>query len=531
MNIYTISFLIMLVFTVFKNYKYIHMLQHNLYNENNLYFKWVSNNIKDVFISLDILSFIFIIIAYILNNKLSGYLVFIALVFYYLDIVHEINNPKNINIKPLVVTKRVKRLIMTLSILYLLPIIVYLKNRDNGLLLVTIESIIIYLSFIMVLMAKIINKPLEKIVYRLDKEKALQKLDSMKKLKVVGITGSFGKNSCMNIVNDMLNDKYVTRNTVRNLNTEYALTMTINKYLDVYDQIFIASIGTYKENEINKICDFIKPKYGIITYIDLNNVESFYDYKNIIEENFKLIESLPNSGIAILNMDDNNQVTYNIKNNCKKIWIGIDNEKADIRAINIRYDYNGTKFDIIYNGKVYKFETRLLGKYNIYNILASIALGLELDITMDELVKMVKRIHVTKNKLEIKEYDYMYQINDICNTNPNGVKVALDVLYNMPGSKVVVTSGLDNKHLNYMFGNEIAKGNIDKVILIDVDKTRKIFDSLIENGYDKEKIDIVGSVNDAYNLLETFKFTKKMYVLFENNLKDSYNINRKKELR
>ena len=56
MNIYTISFLIILIFNVIKNKKSLHMLQQNLYNENNRYMKWIKRNLKTVFVSLDFIS-------------------------------------------------------------------------------------------------------------------------------------------------------------------------------------------------------------------------------------------------------------------------------------------------------------------------------------------------------------------------------------------------------------------------------------------------------------------------------------------
>ena len=57
MNIYTITFIVMMIFTIIKNKKSLHMLQQNLYNENNRYLKWLKRNSKQVFISLDLLSF------------------------------------------------------------------------------------------------------------------------------------------------------------------------------------------------------------------------------------------------------------------------------------------------------------------------------------------------------------------------------------------------------------------------------------------------------------------------------------------
>ena len=530
MNIYTISFLIILIFNVIKNKKSLHMLQQNLYNENNRYMKWIKRNLKTVFVSLDFISLILIAIAYLLDNELSFFLVIIALVLYGLESIRILNNRKTEQVKkPLVITKRVRRLIFTLTILFVLPIIVYFVNRHNGYLMLLIEAAITYFSYFIVEIAKIINTPVEKFVYKYYETKAKNKLKSMTNLKVVGITGSYGKTSSKNILNDILNIKFISRPTPRNLNTEYGLMITINNHLDKFDDVFIAEMGAYKRGEIKTLCDMVHPKYGILTRIGLAHLETFGSPENIVKTKFELIESLPDDGVAVLNRDDPKQVSYQIKSKCKKVWIGIDEKDVDVRACDIECNHKGSKFNVIFKSddKKYPFETKLLGNHNIYNILAGIALGREFGITIKELQQGVRKVRPVESRLELRNYGYMYLINDAYNSNPVGAKVALDVLNMMPGMKVVVTPGMTElgekeDELNHIFGTQIASV-ADYVILVGEKKTRPIFEGLNECGYDKDKLFIVNSVYDAYNLLQTLKKKEDMYALFENDLPDTYN--------
>ena len=530
MNIYTISFLLILIFNIFKNKKSLHMLQQNLYNENNRYIKWIGKNLVTVFGTLDLISFIIIVFAYLLNNKMSNILIIIALIIYILEIVRIQNNRKLEQVKkPLIITKRIKRLIFTITILFILPIIIYLLNHENGLLMLVIESVITYLSYLIVWFAKIINKPVEKFVYKYYETQAKSKLKNMNNLKVIGITGSYGKTSSKNILNDILNIKFITRPTPKNLNTEYGLMITINNHLDKFDDIFIAEMGAYKQGEIKTLCDMVHPKYGILTRIGLAHLETFGSSENIVKTKFELIESLPEDGVAVLNKDDPKQVSYKIKSKCKKIWIGIDNEDVDVKATDITYDYKGSKFNVIFKGdnKKYPFETKLLGNHNIYNILAGIALGKELGISIKELEQGVRKVRPIEARLELRNYGYMYQINDAYNSNPVGASNALDVLSMMPGTKIVVTPGMTElgekeNELNHIFGTQIAKV-ADYVILVGEKKTRPIFEGLNESGYNQEKLFIVNSVYDAYNLLQTIKTKDDIYALFENDLPDTYN--------
>ena len=111
----------------------------------------------------------------------------------------------------------------------------------------------------------------------------------------------------------------------------------------------------------------------------------------------------------------------------------------------------------------------------------------------------------------------MYQMKDF-SVSTIGVKDALDTLKMMPGIKVVVTKEMNEidgniKEFNHMLGNRIADIS-DYIILVDEKKSRLVFEGIQESGYDKEKLFIVNDISDAYNLLQSFKSKKDMYVLF-----------------
>ena len=260
-----------------------------------------------------------------------------------------------------------------------------------------------YLNYFVVLIANRINMPIEKLVYFYYLNKAKTKLASMPNLKIIGITGSYGKTTSKNILNDILSTEFNTLASPLNYNTPYGLMRTVNNYLDKFTDIFIAEMSTSKKGDIRKLAKIFKPQYAILTKIGVAHLETLGSQENIQKEKFSLIESLPENGIAVLNKDDEWQVNYKIKNNCRVIWVGIDND-ADIRATNIKLSHEGSTFDCIIKGQKYHFTTKLLGKTNIYNILAAIALGVEFGIENDKLEMAVRRVKPTEHRLELKKY-------------------------------------------------------------------------------------------------------------------------------
>ena len=530
--------LVAILAIIVKSKKSLHMLQQNLYNENNRYVKWVVNNSNNFF-SLEILIVLIASLAnvfFVNNDTISLILNIITIILYLIYIVKFKNNLKNEQVKkPLVITARVKRLIATTIILHLIPIILIIIYRDNLLIshfFIFIFVLFVYLNTFAILLANFINKyTLEKYVYHHFKSMAVKKLKSMSNLKVIGITGSYGKTSSKNILADILNIKYATLPTPRNLNTPYGLIITINNHLDKFTDVFIAEMGAYVRGEIKELCDLVHPKYGILTRIGTAHLESFGSEENIQKTKFELIESLPLDGIGVLNKDDPKQVSYKLKNKCTILWIKKKKKDVDVRATDIKCSSVGTTFNVIFKNdkKKYEFETKLLGKHNVYNILAGLALGREFGISISKLQQAVRNVKQVEHRLELKKMGYFYQIDDAYNSNPVGAKSALEVLSMMPGLKVVVTPGMielgdKEKQLNKEFGKQIAIiSKADYVVLIGEKRTKPIKEGLKEAKYNMDNLIVYNDVKEAYNFIRGIKTKKEIYALFENDLPDTYN--------
>ncbi len=530
MNFFLICYFCILFYNLIKGKKAMHMLQQNLYNENNRYIKWIDKNLTTAYVHLDILTIVLFLYATLLKNQYSNLLIIAGLALYIIDSYFIIQRGKNEQVKkPLVITARVKRLIVTSLILFLLPAFLYFTNSEHLYLSLLFASIFTTFNYSVILLAKIINTPIERLVYLKFYRMAEDKLASMDHLKVVGITGSYGKTSSKNILASILNVRYITRPTPRNLNTEYGLMITINNHLDKFDEVLIAEMGAYKRGEIKTLCDMVHPKYGILTKIGTAHLETFGSEENIQKTKFELIESLPEDGVAILNKDDEKQRTYKLQNKVEVIWIGILEKDADVVATNIKTTYKGSTFDIKFkkDKKSYPFETKLLGRNNIYNILSGIALGKRLGMSIEELQQGVRKIKSIEHRLELKQIGNIYMIDDAYNSNPEGAKVALEVLDMMKGTKVVVTPGMielgdKQDEYNKEFGKNIASV-ADYVILIGEKMTKPIYEGLIEKKYKKDKIYIFNDVKEAFPLIEKLKGKSDIYALFENDLPDNYN--------
>lgn len=529
--IFVISLLPFFVLLAYDFKKSLHMAQQNLYNDDNRFLKWTLKNFKQFKNSFKCsivatITFLILIIFKLESRFLiSIYFFAVSLIILMLKIKENTSNDTKIKLK---VTARVKRLILTNGILFLIFLFLIYNIKDNNLRYLLLFVYDLLINFIIII-SIIINKPVEKMVYYSYRNKAEKKLSSMKNLKVIGITGSYGKTSSKNILSDILNVKYNALPSPKNFNTPYGLIMTVNNYLDKFDDILIAEMGAYKVGEIKQLCDLVKPKYGILTKIGTAHIEIFGSQKNIQKGKFELIESLPHDGVGVLNADDELQVNYNLKNDCKILWIGINNKDVDVVATDIKTSNIGTEFNVIFKGdkNKYKFNTKLLGYNNIYNILASLALAKEFGLSIEQMKKAVAGVKSVEHRLELRNAGNITYIDDSYNSNPVGSKMALEVLKDMPGLRIVMTPGMvelgDKSYdLNKKFGTYM-KETTDIVILVGEKITKPIKDGLIDVNFNNKNIYVVKSTKEAFTLVKSLSNGKKCYCLIENDLPDIYN--------
>lgn len=518
------------IYIVYRSMECMHMLQQNLYNENNRYFKWIGNNLSKVFNLMDLAPILFFVFFYFIEDRdIMDFTYVSASVCFLMGVYFEYKRIKdNQNKLPLKATPRIKRLFLTSFIVYSLPIIFLItsNNPTTKVSLIILSTLFVFFEYFVIYIALIINTPidlLENLYYLL---KARVKLSNYNNLIRIGITGSYGKTTSKNIINDILSYKYITRISPLNYNTKKGLMITVNNYLDKFDQVFIAEMGAYARGDIEECAKFVRPKYGILTTIGEAHLETFKTRENIQKTKFELIENLKEDGLAILNLDDPYQVSYKLKNKVQVKWIAIDNDNADLSAYNIKISDKGMTFKVKYKEDTYDFRTMLLGRHNIYNILGGILLGLELGVDIEDIKHAVLNLKPVEHRLELKKIANFYQLDDCYNSNPVGANSALDVLNLMDGLKVVVTPGMielgpKEYEENMKFGEHMAKV-ADYVVLIGEERTKAIYKGLLDNGFNKDNIFILNNVAKSFEIVASIAREKKTYALYENDLPDIY---------
>ncbi|MGO1580270.1 MAG: Mur ligase family protein [Peptoniphilaceae bacterium] len=445
---------------------------------------------------------------------------------------------------PLVWTERAKRLKAThdmVNSLYIfaslaISILIYYlsKNMIFAIIVLGVSLFVVYyLQFQILLVSNKIALPKEEIINKGFFDSAQAKILEYKNkenLKVLGITGSFGKTSVKFIANTVLAEALKVKNTPSSFNTPMGLSKIINNELERDREVFIAELGAKKKGEIEEVANLVRPDIGIITAIGPTHMHLFKSIENIMDTKYELIEALPKDGVAIFNYDNEYVKVLSDKTSLKKINYGIkDIENLDVYAKDIEVSSKGSQFTLGIKelGEV-KCESILLGVHNISNLLAAASAAYVLGLSLDQIASGIKKVEAVEHRLNIVDSGTgVIVIDDAFNSNPVGFRAALDVIDGFKDSrKIIITPGMVElgdieEEENYKIGFEIAKV-CDFVILVGKKRTEAIYKGLKEAKYQEENIFVVNSLNEATAVLGNLSRVGDV-VLFENDLPDNYN--------
>ena len=445
--------------------------------------------------------------------------------------------------KPLVFTNRAKRLLTATGLINFIVIILLIFKSSNFLvstpvyffpmtigILAILFGGLYYFQYIIIIFANEVMKPLEEKIKERFYIQAQEKIKNRTDLEVVGVTGSFGKTSTKFILATILEEKYKVLNTPESYNTPMGLSKVINNELTQDHQVFIAELGARNIGDIKEVSKLVNPRIGVLTSIGPTHIETFKNIDNIMKTKYELIEELPTDGIAIFNYDNEYIKKLADKSFKEKILYGLEDiEDLDIYADNIQVSELGLTFTVKdKEGNSIDCATKLLGKHNIYNILAGIAVAKSLGLSYDEIRAGIEKIEPIPHRLNIiNPGTGIIIIDDAFNSNPIGSKAALEVLSQFKeGRKIIVTPGMVElgameEEANREFGMNIGKV-CDYVILIGEKRTKPIYEGLMDANYNKDNIFVVNTLDEGTAIIQKLARPKDI-VLFENDLPDNYN--------
>jgi UDP-N-acetylmuramoyl-tripeptide--D-alanyl-D-alanine ligase len=329
--------------------------------------------------------------------------------------------------------------------------------------------------------------------------KAKTRISRIENLKIVGITGSFGKTTTKELLFTILSTKFKTYMTPRNVNTDIGVANTILNNIRDFADVFIVEMGAYKRGEIKAICDITPPDIAVLTAISDQHLALFGTIENTLKAKYEIVENSKKDTVIVLNGDDDMVLRVAGKSPKKEVVYSIKKE-LDVWASDIRSKNDRLVFNVHAKGKTKRFEVRILGEYNVSNVLAATAVALQLGMKLEEIAKALKEGSQKKQigRLSIKRSKFGYRvIDDSYNSNFNGFLASLDLLdKGNSDRRILVTIGIlelgsDREKAYKQLAEKIVEVcdtllTSDEELVKSVKRVNKDFEIVFDKGVDKQ---------------------------------------------
>jgi UDP-N-acetylmuramoyl-tripeptide--D-alanyl-D-alanine ligase len=288
---------------------------------------------------------------------------------------------------------------------------------------------------------------------------------------VIAVTGSAGKTTTKELVAKILSSRYSVLKTEGNFNNHFGLPLQLLR-LEPEHEIAVMELGMSHPAEITELAQIAEPGIGVVTNVAPVHLGFFRSIAGIAKAKQELIDSLPPSGTAVLNADDEYVSHFGLTFAGKVVMYGIA-KPADVRAENITQRGSiGSAFDIVACGIRGRVELPLIGQHNIYNALAATAVALQMGMTLDRVREALATISAVDKRGQVLNLAGVTVVNDCYNSNPRALDSMVDALAGMTpgtnGRRIVVAGemlelGSAGEDLHRRCGAHMA-GRVDIVV-------------------------------------------------------------------
>lgn len=271
------------------------------------------------------------------------------------------------------------------------------------------------------------------------------------KIDLIGTTGTDGKTTTSEILRDMLGSNicgYIGTNGIKNKDKNINIdnttpeVETIYKNLDNFykNNLKYATLEVSSEGLLNKRVDSLKFKVAIFTNIKSDHLNVHKTFNNYLKCKKKLFKQVKDNGYSILNIDDSNYKKIRRVSKGKILTYGF-NKRSTLRIKEYKLYEDKTEIEYIYNNKIFKVQSPLLGKFNIYNLSAAILTMLALGYKEKYILERIKKVKRPYGRCEVLDYNTPYKIIlDYAHTE-NGIKEILSYVKNVCKGRIISISG------------------------------------------------------------------------------------------
>lgn len=279
----------------------------------------------------------------------------------------------------------------------------------------------------------------ERCLYVADTERALGEMAALHRrrthVELLLLTGTNGKTTTKELCRAVAETTFPTLATEGNFNNQIGLPLTLLRLTEKH-RLAVIEAGASHPGDIQYLAGIAQPNLGIITNIGRAHLEGFGSYEGVVRTKTELYRYLrAHNGSVLLNASDPVLTTHAAEIPAFR-YATDPHTEAELWGEPLPSElYLALKWH--WRGESYTLQTRLVGQYNLPNVLAAIAFGLYKGITPGVINRAIEAYTPTNHRSELREETPRHHnrvVVDAYNANPSSMEAALNAFFALSSS-------------------------------------------------------------------------------------------------
>ena len=304
-------------------------------------------------------------------------------------------------------------------------------------------------------------------------------------IPVIGITGTNGKTTTKELIAAVLQQRYNVLFTQGNFNNDVGVPKTLMRLTADHD-IAVIEMGASHPGDIKTLAATAEPTCGLITNVGRAHLQGFGSFKNVVKTKGELYDFLSQRGESLVFINVDNERLMNILPD--NVWVApystnIDNVEGctvgEVVACNpfLKFRWRESDTNLEEKGQQtapiwYDVQTQLIGSYNIDNLMAAIAVGLNFGVEPEAINCALEAYKPSNNRSQLTVTEKNHLVVDAYNANPSSMRAALENFRLMDASPKMAILGMmgelgkSSQKEHQKIVDFIATLNLDEVWLV-----------------------------------------------------------------
>ena len=258
-------------------------------------------------------------------------------------------------------------------------------------------------------------------------------------IPVIGITGTNGKTTTKELVAAVLSQKYNVLYTQGNFNNDVGVPKTLFR-LTKEHEIAVIEMGASHPGDIKTLAETAEPTCGLITNVGKAHLQGFGSFEGVIKTKCELYDFLRTREDGLIFINADNDYLVDQIGDEEEIWLSpysTDPENqytcisGEIIACDpfLKFRWREPLMTLEEEGrstKWHKVQTQLIGSYNIDNLLAAIAVGINFGVDRKKICAALEGYTPSNNRSQMTVTEKNHLVVDAYNANPTSMQAALD---------------------------------------------------------------------------------------------------------